>query len=296
MKGNDRIVLLVMPLIAAVAAFWFLALAPKQNKAKELESQVSKLQSEISAQRQATRDGRLARKHFPRDYQRLVVMAKAVPVDDETASLLVQIRKIARRHRVSFRAIKLGSSGAAAPAAAPAPPAPSTSGSSDSSSTAPDSSSPTPAPTSAPATETAAASLPIGATVGSGDLATLPYQLTFRGNFFQIADLLAGIDSLVRSDKNRIISDGRLVTIDGFGLGPDGTKPFPIVKATLVVTTYVLPGGQGLTAGATPSSPPATSTTPATTASSTPSSPPATSTTPATTASSTPTAAPAPTP
>ena len=272
MKGNDRMVLLVVPLIAAVAAFWFLAVSPKRDKAKTLDSQISKLQSDVTAQRQATREGQQARKHFPRDYHRLVVMGKAVPADDETASLLVQIGKIASRHGVSFRAIKLNSTGSAAPAATPAasPTSPESgsagsssttagsSSSSGSSSTAPASASP------APATETAAASLPIGATVGSAGLPTLPYQLAFRGNFFQIADLLAGVDDLVKTDRQGIVADGRLVTIDGFGLSADDKKQFPVVQATLVVTTYVLPGGQGLTAGAPPSSAPAVPATPAT--------------------------------
>lgn len=277
MNLSDRNVFLVVPLIAAVAAFWFLALSPKQDKAKELDSQVSKLQSDIAKQRQATQEGRVARKHFPRDYHRLVVMGKAVPADDETASLLVQISQIARRDGVSFRAIKLTSSGSAASTSIPtAPPPSSASASSGSSSTTSGSASTTPASTSsAPATETAAASLPIGATVGSAGLPTLPYQLTFRGNFFQLADFLAGVDRLVKTDKARIISDGRLVTVDGFALGPDDLKQFPVLMATMVITTYVTPSDQGLTSGATPSSPPAASAAPAsaTTTGSTPTNP-----------------------
>jgi hypothetical protein len=117
--------------------------------------------------------------------------------------------------------------------------------------------------------------LPIGATVGSAGLSTLPYQLTFRGNFFQVADLLAGVDNLVKADQRGIVADGRLVTIDGFGLSADDKKQFPVVKATLVVTTYVLSGGQGLTAGAIPSSAPAVPATPASSTATT-GSPPAT--------------------
>ncbi|MEK6250367.1 MAG: hypothetical protein AABM43_00265 [Actinomycetota bacterium] len=277
MNLSDRNVFLVVPLIAAVAAFWFLALSPKQDKAKELDSQVSKLQSDIAKQRQATQEGRVARKHFPRDYHRLVVMGKAVPADDQTASLLVQISQIAKRDGVSFRAIKLTSSGSAASTSIPtAPPPSSASASSGSSSTTSGSASTTPASTSsAPATETAAASLPIGATVGSAGLPTLPYQLTFGGNFFQLADFLAGVDRLVKTDKARIISDGRLVTVDGFALGPDDLKQFPVLMATMVITTYVTPSDQGLTSGATPSSPPAASAAPAsaTTTGSTPTNP-----------------------
>jgi Tfp pilus assembly protein PilO len=259
MTGNDRTILLVVPVIAAVVAFWFVALQPKQNEAKELDSQVSQLQSDVSTQQQVAQAGQQARSQFPRDYHRLVVMGKAVPVDDETASLIVQINKIAEHTGVSFRAIDLGggsSTSAAAPSAAPAP--------SDSSST-------TAPTTAAPPTESSAASLPLGATVGSAGLPTLPYSLTFRGTYFEIADFMAGIDGLVKAGKGRIQADGRLVTVDAFTLAPASSGPAGDLDATLSVTTYVTPSDQGLTAGAAPSGPAAAASTP--TASTTPSAP-----------------------
>jgi Tfp pilus assembly protein PilO len=172
-------------------------------------------------------------------------MGKAVPVDDETASLLVQINRIAERSGVSFRAISLSQDSSAAAAAPPAT---------------------TTTTTAAPATEGAAALQPIGATVGSAGLPVLPYELTFRGTYFQIADFMAGIDNLVKPRKGTVAADGRLVTIDGFSFTADDTASFPTLKATLNVTTYVTPASQGLTAGASPAGPatPPT-TTPATT-------------------------------
>jgi Tfp pilus assembly protein PilO len=229
MAGNDRTIILVVPVIAALFAFWFLALSPKQDEVKKLDSQISKLQSDVAQQEQAAQAGQQARKDFPRDYQRLVVMGKAVPVDDETASLLVQINRIAERTGVSFRAIQQ-SAGTATATAAPVTP-------------------------TAPPTETTASLLPIGASVGSAGLPTLPYELIFRGNYFEVADFMAGIDNLVKPRKGTISADGRLVTIDGFVLASDESAPLPVVKATMSVTTYVTPADQGLTAGASPTGP-----------------------------------------
>jgi hypothetical protein len=107
----------------------------------------------------------------------------------------------------------------------------------------------------APATESAAATLPIGASVGSAGLPTLPYELTFRGNYFEVADFMAGVDRLVKTRKTTIAADGRLVTIDGFSMTADDAFPYPVLKATVQVTTYVTPADQGLTAGATPTGP-----------------------------------------
>lgn len=255
MSSNDRTILLVIPLVAALVAFWFLLIAPKRDEASKLESQITQLQSGVQSQQAAAQAGVEARKHFPRDYHRLVVLGKAVPVDDETASFLVQIQKVADESGVDFRAINAssGSTSAAAPTT-----------------------------TAAPATEGAASLLPIGATVGSAGLPTMPYTLTFAGgNFFQIADFMAGIDRLVDTRKGRIASDGRLVTIDGFELTGDSTRPFPILGATLNVTTYVTPANQGLTAGATPAGPSTTTTVAAPATTTAPSTTPASSTTPA---------------
>jgi Tfp pilus assembly protein PilO len=268
MSANDRSILLVIPLIAGVIAFWLLALSPKQDKVSKLDKQASELRASVAEQQQAAQEGRQARARFPRDYHRMVVMGKAVPVDDETASLLVELNRIAASSGADFRAITMsnasGSSSAASTAAAPPSATTSssdssssssdTSGSSTASSTTPSSTTPS-SSTAAPPTESSAAELPIGASVGSAGLATLPYELTFRGTYSEIAAFMAGVDRLVDPRRGTIAADGRLITIDGFSLTADQTSPYPVLKATLQVTTYVTPAGQGLTAGATPTGP-----------------------------------------
>lgn len=234
MSTNDKTILVVVPVIAALVAFWFLGISPKRDDAKKLEDQITQLQSLVQTQQASAQAGVEARKHFPRDYHRLVVLGKAVPVDDDTASFLVQVEKIADQSGVQFRKIEASSGSGSASTATASP---------------------------APATESSAAMLPIGATVGSAGLPTLPYELTFTGgNFFQIADFMAGVDNLVKTRKGRIASDGRLVTIDGFELGEDSSLPFPKLLATMSVTTFVAPANQGLTGGATLAGPSTTTT------------------------------------
>ena len=251
MSTNDRTILLVIPIVAALVAFWFMLISPKRDEAKQLETQITQLHESIGTQEAAVQAGLSARKNFPRDYHRLVVLGKAVPVDDETPSFLVQLQNISERTGIEFESINAGSGGAGGSAATTA---------------------------SAPATESSASLLPIGATVGSAGLPVLPYTLQFDGgNFFQIADFMAGVDSLVKTHKGRLASDGRLVTIDGFDLVADSKRQFPFLTATLNVTTYVTPANQGLTGGATPAGP-STTTTVAAPATTTPAPAPATTT------------------
>jgi Tfp pilus assembly protein PilO len=108
------------------------------------------------------------------------------------------------------------------------------------------------------ATESTAANLPLGASVGAAGLPTMPYDLSFEGSYFDVANFLKGVDDLVHlRQSGQVAADGRLLTIDGFSLTPqDETNPSnPTLDVKLSVTSFVTPSDQGLTAGATPGGP-----------------------------------------
>ena len=258
-------------------------LGPQRDKASELSKQVDDLHASISREQQVADFAEQARREFPRYYGRLVVLGKAVPEEADTASMLVQLNSISSRSQVAFQGITLSqgsdsagtgtsssssatttppTSSSTTPATPTAPAstgasgaAPTTTASGTSGSAAPVSAAP------APATEASAATLPIGAVVGPGGLPTLPYDLTFRGTFFDISNFIGGIDGLVtpQDGGTQVSSDGRLFTVNGFALNGGAPGSSPKLDANFLVTTYVTPEEQGLTAGATPSGPAAPS-------------------------------------
>jgi Tfp pilus assembly protein PilO len=250
MASTTRLVVSIIVIAGLAIAFWVLALSPKKKEADKLDAQVQTLQASLSQAQGELATATAARKRFPADYQQVVLLGKAVPSGDDTSSLLVELSKIAEKSRVTFDGIALGSSAAAtstttaAPVTTPVPAAPAAGGSTA-----------VPASSTVPPTEAAAALLPIGATVGTAGLGVLPYDLSFSGNFFHMADFIKGIDDLVATDPARVAVDGRLITIDGFALSGDSNVGFPTLKASFMVTAYLTPPGQGLTAGATPSAP-----------------------------------------
>ena len=134
------------------------------------------------------------------------MLGKAVPSDDETPSLLVQVNHIANDAGVRFQTLKLEASGGEE---AEASPLSTTEGETVS------------------ATEASASLLPLGAAIGPAGLAVMPYSLTFTGDFFKIADFIKGLDSLVKTTNEKVGVDGRLVTINGFSLAEDGEAKFP---------------------------------------------------------------------
>lgn len=229
-SGNVTIVALLVVTGLAVA-FWILLLSPKREEAAKLGERIETAEASLATHRAEVAAGEEARKQFPVDYQRLVVLGKAVPSGDETASLLVQIGGIARATKVKFNDIELSVEGGGESEAPP----PSTG-----------------APVSA--TEAAASLLPLGATIGAAGLAVMPYSLTFDGNFFEIADFIKGLDSTVKTHGDRVTVNGRLITIDSFTLEA-GESGFPSLTAGFSVTAYLTPPGEGIAAGASPASP-----------------------------------------
>jgi Tfp pilus assembly protein PilO len=232
-KKKTNLMVGAMLVIAAVAtAFWILALSPKREEASKLDTQVTQLEGSLAQHESEIATAKEARKEFPVDYQHLVVLGKAVPSDDETPSLLVQMNHIANHAGVRFQTLTLE---AAASGEAEASTPLTTAGGETVS-----------------ATEASASLLPLGAAIGPAGLAVMPYSLTFTGDFFKIADFIKGLDSLVKTTNEKVGVDGRLVTINGFSLSEDGEAEFPALQANFSVTTYLTPPSEGTTAGASP--------------------------------------------
>jgi Tfp pilus assembly protein PilO len=281
MKQSDRTILVGVALLALVIAFWVMVLGPKRQEASDLSKQASDLQASVEQEQQLAAFAEQAKSSFGQNYHHLVVLGKAVPQDSDQASLLVQLNALARRAGVSFRTLDLDASAAqaapTAPSLSPTIPGDTTTTTTDSTTTTTTPASDTttastPAATgSVPSvlpTEASAALTPIGSGVGPAGLPVMPYQLSFSGGFFQIADFLQELDELVHTSNGHVSVSGRLLTVNGFALSPGDVSATsaaaggsPAGKAgkklsvDLSVTTYLTPADQGLTGGATPSGP-----------------------------------------
>lgn len=248
MSSSNRLIVSILALAALAIAFWMLALAPKRKEADDLAQQAEQLQVSLVEARNKAAEAAAARREFPADYRQLVVLGQAAPGGDETASLLVELNRISESSGVEFNSFQLNGSGEGssepppAPPAATAPPAGAAPGA-------------VPAAATVPPTEAAASVTPLGASVGPAGLAVMPYNLSFSGTFFEVADFIAEIDSLIDTSDGKVAVDGRLVTLDGFALNTAAEGDSTELSATFAVTTYLTPPSQGVTAGATASEP-----------------------------------------
>jgi Type II secretion system (T2SS), protein M len=223
--SRDRIIIVVVLAAAALAGFWFVALAPKRKDAAELRAQIEQANQQLTAAQQQAAEARAAKSRYDADYAEIARLGKAVPKSDALPSLLYQLQDAAQGAKIDFKSLKVSGSGGQASSAAGSA-AKAASGTSSSSTT------------SAPATQAASATLPPGATIGSAGFPTMPFSFVFNGSFFEMERFLRDVQRFVRVNGERVDARGRLLSIDGFALtaGPGG---FPNVKADMTATAYL---------------------------------------------------------
>jgi Tfp pilus assembly protein PilO len=262
MTTRDRLVIVVVLLVAALAGFWFLAIAPKRKEAADLDAQIATQTQQLTTAQAQASTARQAKARYDDDYAAVAKLGKAVPKSDALPSLVYQLQSVAHSSRIDFTSLKVSGGGgqgptpaAAATATAGGASASGASASQGSSATAAASSSgssSTPATAApAPATQAAAATLPPGAAVGSAGFPTMPFSFVFSGTYFDMERFFGDVQSFVKVNGKQVDANGRLLSIDGFGLvaGPGG---FPNVKANIVATAYLRTAADDSTSSAAP--------------------------------------------
>ena len=105
-----------------------------------------------------------------------------------------------------------------------------------------------------------------------GSYTVLPISVTFQGNFYNLADFLYRLRSLVSVHNGRLDATGRLFAVDTMTFG-ESTLKFPQIQATLTIDAFVY--GSGAPVQATIPTTPAATTTSTTSTTTTPAAPPA---------------------
>jgi Tfp pilus assembly protein PilO len=256
--ARDRIVLIVVAVLAACAGGYFVAVKPQRDEAAKLGEQVAAEQSRLEAAQASAATAERARGRYAKDYATVARLGKAIPADDDVASLVYQLEATAERFDIDFRDVKAasnGQAGAAAPAtrsdqvaavgaAEDGKPAEGEAAGSGTSTT----------PSTTPATQAAAAAAPAGTAVGTAGLPTLPFTFTFDGDYHDMRRFMAALDDLTIARKGGLAVRGRLLTLDAVSLR-ESMNGFPQVQAEVKATAYLVPATEGLTAGATPAGP-----------------------------------------
>jgi hypothetical protein len=298
LTDRDRKIMFALIPVLVLVVYWFMVLAPKRSDATAAKAELATQQQRLDTARQNLQTAQGAKQTFNASYAQVVKLGKAIPSTVDMPSLLVQLDAAAAGTGIRFTKIKTGERTAAtAPAtsttATPAPAAGSVSGTtgtpvaaggetaqsqpggaaeaannaqktanqrsaaSENSGVAPSDTQTSTTPSSTDAgTGATSATTPAG-------LETVPLELEFQGNFFNLADFFHRVKRFVSLTNDNVLVSGRLVTVEGIRWSSDETI-FPKIRAEITATIYLSPKSQGVTAGASPTGP--STTTPAGTA------------------------------
>ncbi|HEY2142507.1 MAG TPA: type II secretion system protein GspM [Solirubrobacteraceae bacterium] len=221
MTGRDRIVVTVIGALAVLAAAWLLAVSPERKQAASLNAQVSAARAQLATAEGQLANARAAQQQYSAAYTSIVSLGKAVPASQEVPSLIYQLAQASNRKQVEFASIATTSGGGSSGSAA----------------------------------ATAAAS------AASSGFSQMPFTFVFNGSFTDLYNLFQQLNRFtVRTSSGGLQVSGRLLTIQSTKLAPASSSEPAKGGATrltgsVTATAYVLPASQGLTAGATPSSP-----------------------------------------
>jgi hypothetical protein len=234
MTGRDRMVVMVVAVLVVLAGGWVLAVSPERKKASKIDAEVVTANAQLSSAEGELSDARAAQAQYASAYSSIVNLGKAVPAEEEVPSLIYQLSQATHQQSVEFASIATQTTSLAA---------------------------------SAPAAPSAT-----GAGAASAAFSQIPFTFIFNGSFFSLEHLFGKLTQFTqRTAKGDLQVRGRLLTVQSVKLVPavasTGTRaPKGRLSGTITATAYRLPAGQGLTDGATATSPTGASTPAASTA------------------------------
>lgn len=219
MTGRDRLVVIVLSSLAVLAAVWLLLVAPERKQAARLQTQVNASSAQLATAEGQLATARSAQSRYAAAYASLVRLGKAVPASEEVPALIYELARATNQKNVDFTSIATGVAGSAS---------------------------------------SAAAAVTAAATTG---LTQMPFTFVFSGSYLGLYHLFQQLNSFTtRTASGDLQVNGRMLTIQSVKLAPNSAAGSPGVSAsqltaTITATAYVLAAPQGLTAGATPTSP-----------------------------------------
>ena len=221
MTRSNKILLSVVALGAAIAAFYFFVLSPKRAEVAKLDTDIAAQKAEIEQARLTLAGYEEAKRTYKKNYATLARLGKAVPADDDVRSLMVQLESTADRSGVTFEKIEMANNlGGEAPATG----------------------------ATAPAAGTIAAA-PGTVPVAGGVLSAMPFSFSFTGSYFDLTAFFARLEHYVSLNNAKLDSTGRLMRLESISITPSSVG-FPDMLAEINAATYLVPPVQGVDAGA----------------------------------------------
>jgi Tfp pilus assembly protein PilO len=203
-----KTILVAMMALVAVGGYWKFALAPKRAEVASLDQEVASQQAQLAQTQTLIATYKGARDSYGTNYATVVRLGKAVPADDDTRSLLVQLNAAANRSAVDFDTINLNGSGGSSPDG------------------------------------TSTAAVTPGA-VNVGSFSAMPFALSFSGDFDRLGNFFSRLEHFVSLKGDQIEVSGRLLRVESIQLQP-GDGGWPALTAAIGASAYLVPTTKAL--------------------------------------------------
>jgi hypothetical protein len=227
MTGRDRLVVMIVAVVAVLGAGWLVVVSPERKQAAKLQNEVSSATSTLASAEAQLSNAKAAQARYSAEYAAIVRLGKAVPPGREVPALVYQLARASGKKHVDLASIVYGSGGGAPGAA----------GSSAGSQ---------------------------AATGAVGGFAQMPFTFVFNGSYEDLFRLFKQLDRFTaRTASGGLAVSGRLLTIQSVKLAPLTSSSETGAESgggeqltgTISATAYVLPASQSLTAGASANAP-----------------------------------------
>lgn len=274
MTERDQKVLAIVVAFVVLGGFWFLVVHKKQAAIKEAQAAQVTAQADLTSAQAAEAAALNIAKVKPAAYSRLLRLGKAIPVDKDFESLLVQVNDVSVNSKVTFVSLSVAPGAAAAIGATGATTCDATGATGGATPATPASPATGPTGTTGASGSTAetwvgkdrdkakeavkssdsanAASDAASRAVDCADSASLTdlaakaaglesesYNFSFTGSFYNLKDVYDGLLDMVRVNNGRVRVTGRLLDINSITMT---VSNFPELSATVAMTGYKLPG------------------------------------------------------
>ena len=114
-----RILIVAVVAFGAVGGYWKLVLAPKRAQVAELDQQIATQQAKLAQTQSLIATYQGAKDEYKANYATVARLGKAVPTNDDTRSLVVQLDTAAKRSNVDFDSININGGGGEGASVAP---------------------------------------------------------------------------------------------------------------------------------------------------------------------------------
>jgi Tfp pilus assembly protein PilO len=210
-----RTLIVAIVALGAVFGYWKFELAPKRAQSDELAQKVATQEAQLVQTQSLIATYRGARDDYKDNYAKVVRLGKAVPSDDDTRSLVVQLDAAAKRSGVDFDTLNLNG------------------GASD--------------PNAASSTKV------IPGAINAGAFSAMPFSFSFSGDFATLGNFFSRLEHFVSLKGDEIAVNGRLMRLERIVLTPS-SKGWPGLSAQVGASTYIVAQAQPVGATAAPGS------------------------------------------